>query len=338
MRDDEFLRALSSLEGVVRAERMDAGLLRKIEGIELGMGRGASGIRIENRGMAKCSSREDVFVLICDGRLQRPSGHMMEMVDDDGVVVGHNVSPGDPDPSAGGEPVQWLTSSFVMYPGRMALRDVRMVMRAGRLPMRLPDGVDAWVFYPSVSSAGEMLSHLGVEDRALCAVVLGVDGLERPASVPVADVVEVPCAGRGHGEPAAEDALYRCDLVGERLEVAELALADEDLHALVMVQVHVHRGVDHALVVVLDVGQLVPDGGYGVVVHHDDGPDHPLVLVLPLRLGQGVAHQVPDRLGPAHVPLLRYGFVELLEKFRLKRNTDASHSVHGGPSNPVAKR
>ena len=146
-----------------------------------------------------------------------------------------------------------------------------------------------------------------------------------------ADVVEVAGAGRGHGEPAAQDALYRGYLVGEPLQVPELPLADQDLHALVVVQVHVDRGVDHALMVVLDVGELVAHGGDCVVVDHDDGADHPLVVVLPLGLGEGVADQVPDRLRPADIALLGDRFVELFEQLRFQRDTDARHSVHACP-------
>jgi len=52
-----------------------------------------------------------------------------------------------------------------------------------------------------------------------------------------------------------------------------------------MVQMNMHRGVDEGLVIVLDICQLVADGGHRVIVDHDDGPDHPLILVLPFVLG-----------------------------------------------------
>ena len=323
----EFADRLTRLGGAIRAEPIHRDVLERVMDIEASVVRGSCGIRIENPGIATCASKGDAFVLFCDGTFARPSEVSMEMVDDRGVVVGHDVPPALLPRYKGIEGLFWLSDNFVVFPDRVGAHDARMVMRATRLTMDVPAGVDPWIFYPSPESAGYLGSLFGVDDGRISAAVVGVDGLEG-GSVPVADVVEVAGAGRGHGEPAAQDALYRGYLVGEPLQVPELPLADQDLHALVVVEVHVDGGVDHALVVVLDVGELVAHGGDGVVVDHDDGADHPLVVVLPLGLGEGVAYQVPDRLRSADVALLGDRFVELFEQLRFQRDADARHSVH----------
>ena len=325
----EFADRLMRLGGAIRAEPIHRDVLERVMDIEASVVRGSCGIRIENPGIATCASKGDAFVLFCDGTFARPSEVSMEMVDDRGVVVGHDVPPALLPRYKGIEGLFWLSDNFVVFPDRVGANDARMVMRATRLTMDVPAGVDPWIFYPSPESAGYLGSLFGIGDGRISAAVVGVDGLE--GSVPVADVVEVAGAGRGHGEPAAQDALYRGYLVGEPLQVPELPLADQDLHALVVVQVHVDRGVDHALMVVLDVGELVAHGGDCVVVDHDDGADHPLVVVLPLGLGEGVADQVPDRLRPADIALLGDRFVELFEQLRFQRDTDARHSVHACP-------
>lgn len=327
MRGDEFVRTVEAAEGVRGVFRLDLSTVEELVGIERSCV-SSCGIRMENLGMMECASMDDVFAMICDGRFPRPSEVTMEMVDEAGVVVGHDVPAGMSGMFAGRDDVQWLSSGFVLFPRRVSDSDVRMVMKSGRLQVDLPDYVEARVFYPSMISA-ELINRIyGNDDQRLCSAVVGVNGLD-PSSVPVTDMVEIPGAGGGHREPAAQDALDRGYLVCELLQVAQFPLADQDLHALVMVQMDVDRGVDETGVVMLYVRELVPDCGDGVIVDHDDGADHPLVLVLPLGLGERVAYQVPYRLRPANVSLLGDGFVELLEQLRLKRHTDAGHSVHG---------
>ena len=326
----EFADRLKRLGGTIRAEPIHRDVLERVMDIEASVVRGSCGICIENPGIATCASKRDAFVLFCDGTFARPSEISMEMVDDRGVVIGHDVPPALQSRYRAIEGLFWLSDNFVVFPDRVGTHDASMVMRATRLDMDVPEGVDPWIFYPSPESAGYLGSLFGVDDGRISAAVVGVDGLEG-GSVPVADVVEVAGAGRGHGEPAAQDALYRGYLVGEPLQVPELPLADQDLHALVVVEVHVDGGVDHALVVVLDVGELVAHGGDGVVIDHDDGADHPLVVVLPFGLGEGVAYQVPDRLRPADIALLGDRFVELLEQLRFQRDADARHSFHAVP-------
>ncbi len=332
MRYESFLSAIRGLPGVIRGEPLDRATVAAVVDAEESITVGSGGMRIDNVGIGTCASCRDVFVLFCESGFARPNTITMEMVDDRGVTVGHDVPATMRDSMVCRKDVIWVTDDFVMYPKIMEICDVRMVMRASRLQCPLPPDVESWVFYPSPTTADSVNLLFGMSGRRMSTVIVGADGLERGVapSVPVADVVEVPGAGGGHREPAPEDALYRRDLVGEGLEVLQLPLADQDLHAPVVVEVHVHRRVHQRLVRVLHVGELVPHGRDGVVVDHDDRSDHPLLLVLPLGLGERIAYEVPDRFGPAHVPLLRDRLVEGLQKFGLQGNAYARDPFHDG--------
>lgn len=331
MRHDEFLEHLGKRGGVLRIEPLDRSTVQEVVRIEESICRVSCGLRLENAGVQTCASCSDLFVMFCTSEFPRPDCVTMEMVDDRGVVIGHDVTERMKYMYLGRDDLVWMSDNFVLYPNKTVPCDVRLVMKASRLEADLPGDVMPWQFYPSPESADLLNSIFGIEDRTISSVLVGVDGLEprAPWSVPVPDVVEVPCAGRGHGEPASEDPLDGRDLVRELLEVLQLALADEDLHALVVVEVDVDRCVHERLMVVLHVGELVADGCDGVVVNHDNGPDHPLLVVLPLGLRQGVTDQVPDGLRPADISFLGDRVVELFEELGFQGNTDTGHAFHG---------
>ncbi len=304
-RIEEFMDLLKGMDGVLDVARLSRDTVQEIVQIEDSITEVSCGLRMENSGIGTCASREHVFAISCNGDFPRPREVTMEMIDEDGIVIGHDVPPCMMDHFKARDDVIWIADSFVMYPGKITANDARMVLHASRCDDdAIPKGIEPWLFYPSTSSALRLNDVLGFEGEGLSTIIVGVDRLCEGPSVPVADVVQVPCGGSGHGEPSPQDAFYRCDLVGEMLEVTELPFADEDLHALVVVEMHMHRSVDERLMLVLQVGELVADGGHRVVVDHDDGPDHPLVLVLPLVLRQGVPDEVPYGLGPADVAFL----------------------------------
>ncbi len=309
----DFLDAVRGVPGVIDAVPLGRAMASRICDVEDGLVRGASGFRMENAGMNACASQDSLFVMFCDSDYDRGSEVSIEMVDDRGVTVGHDVPEAMRPQFADRGDVVWIADNFVMFPDRLGPCDARMVMKAVRPDWSAGMDVSPRTFLPSMESAMMLKGAYGYDDPMVSAVVLGVSGLEAcPSSVPVSDVVEVPCAGCGHGESASQDPLYRCDLVGEPLEVLQPPFADQDLHALVVVEMDVDGHVHQAWVVVLHVGDLVPDRRHRMVVDDDDGADHPLLLVLPLGFRQGVAHEVPYRLGAADIALLRDRFVELL--------------------------
>ena len=331
MRPETFLSEVRSRPGVLRAEPLSPEMITEIVNEEDSVKVFSGSMDMEPVGLGKCICKDFAAAIFCDSRFPRPDRITIEIVDEDGKLLGHDV----PDGLAGyirkrkGDAI-WLSENFVMYPDAITPLRPRMVMNASPFPGKKGfGGLDPWVFYPSVTTADLINRLFGVkESTGVSTIVLGVDGVR--ASMPVPDVVEVPCGRGGHGEPSPEDAFYRRHLVGEGLERLQLPLADEDLHALVAVQMDVDGRVDGGHVAVLDVGQLVPDGIEGVVVDQDHGSDHPLLVVLPLVLGQGVADEVADGLRPAHIALAPDGIVELLEELRLQRYANARDPFHDG--------
>lgn len=330
MKPQDFLEFLSGLEGVIKAVSLDRLQVEAIIAKEEALKTVTGGLRMENSGVVTCGSRKNVFIMYCDSNYSRPEKITMEMIDDRGVLIGHDVPPSMIDQFKDRSDVIWFTDNFILYPAKMASYDAKMVMRACRMEWGLPEGMDAWSFYPSPETANMVNSWFGFTDRRMSTIILGVDGIETSdVSVPVSDMVEIPGAGCRHGEPSSQDTLYRCDLIGELLEILQLAFADQYLHAFVMVQMHVDGSVDHGLMVMLHVCDLVADRCHGMVVDHDDRSDHPFIVVLPFGLGERIAYEVPYGFRSADVALLGYGFIELFEKIGFQRDTNARNTFHG---------
>ncbi len=212
MHRNEFITYLSGLKGVLRVERLERSVVGVVADMEDSIREVTAGMRLENSGMATCASCDDVFVILADGDFPRPEAITMEMVDDRGVTVGHDVPPSQVERYRERDDVIWISDNFVLFPLKLDPHDVRMVMRATR--MEVPFDHEPWIFYPSPETADTLNTVLGVGDRTLSTIVVGVNGLD-DGSVPVTDVVEVPAAGCGHGEPTPEDPLDACDLVSE---------------------------------------------------------------------------------------------------------------------------
>ncbi len=210
MKSDEFMQILSDVPGVLDIRSLDRGLIQRVVDHEVGLRHVSGGMRLENPGVGTCASCDNVMALFCDVSFPRPTTITMEMVDDRGVTVGHDVP--DPMRSAfiGRDDIIWVSDNFILYRERFAPYDVSMVLSASRLEYAFPEGIEAWSFYPSPGAADMLNDELGMHVPGMATILIGVDGLE---SVPVADVMQVPCTCGGHGEPASEDALDRCDLV-----------------------------------------------------------------------------------------------------------------------------
>ncbi len=219
MRVGEYLEVLRGRDGVIMADVMPRDLVQEVAEMEASIDMVSGGMRLENMGLFQCLHREEVIVLISDRVFERPDEITMRMVDTEGVVIGHDVPESMRGELSKRSDLIWMSDGFVLFPELIGNRDAKMVMGCSTLRIEgIPEGVDARMFYPSMSSAELINRRYGVEGPDISAAVIGVDGLEPSVddrSVPVADVVEVPCGGGRHGEPSPEDALYRCDLVGE---------------------------------------------------------------------------------------------------------------------------
>lgn len=179
--ESDLIEALTALDGVIAAEQLDDEAMKVVTGIETSIRTVSGGMRIENRGILDCAGMSRNYVLFCGSGFPRPEQVTMEMVDDAGEVVGHDVPPCMVDAFRSRDDVIWMSDGFVLYPGLVCDRDVRMVMLSSRMKVSGPLGeFDVRSFYPSASSVEYLLGLFGREpDRSVAAVILGVDGVLR---------------------------------------------------------------------------------------------------------------------------------------------------------------
>ena len=93
MGESDVMEYILSKEGVLRVEPLDRRTVGRLVEAEESITRVSGGMRLENRGMMDCAGMERNFVMFCDASFPRPDEVTMEMVDDRGVVIGHDVPP-----------------------------------------------------------------------------------------------------------------------------------------------------------------------------------------------------------------------------------------------------
>ena len=168
----EVVALIGERPGVLGIEPLDGETVGMLVDAEDSISRVSGGMRLENRGMRECARMDRVFVMFCDPSFPRPDEVTMEMVDDEGVVVGHDVPPSMRSDYEGRENVMWMADGFVMYPSRVGTSDVRLVMLSGSFDV--PEPFEARVFYPSMTSAQTLCGRFGVIGDHIAAVVLGI--------------------------------------------------------------------------------------------------------------------------------------------------------------------
>ena len=172
MSESDVMEYILSKEGVLRVEPLDRRTVGRLVEAEESITRVSGGMRLENRGMTDCAGMERNFVMFCDASFPRPDEVTMEMVDDRGVVIGHDVPPCMRQDFAARDDVIWMADGFVMYPSRVGTSDVRLVMLSSSFDV--PEPFEARVFYPSMTSAQTLCGRFGVAGDHIAAVVLGI--------------------------------------------------------------------------------------------------------------------------------------------------------------------
>lgn len=174
--ESDVMEYILSKEGVLRVEPLDRRTVGRLVEAEESITRVSGGMRLENRGMTDCAGMERNFVMFCDASFPRPDEVTMEMVDDRGVVIGHDVPPCMRQDFAARDDIIWMADGFVMYPRRVGEHDVRMVMLSSRFDV--PEPLVSRIFYPSLTTAHMLNGMFGVECERLASVVIGVNGLD----------------------------------------------------------------------------------------------------------------------------------------------------------------
>lgn len=176
MNESDVMEYILSKGGVLRVEPLDRRTVGRLVEAEESITRVSGGMRLENRGMTDCAGMERNFVMFCDASFPRPDEVTMEMVDDRGVVIGHDVPPCMRQDFAARDDIIWMADGFVMYPRRVGEHDVRMVMLSSRFDV--PEPLVSRIFYPSLTTARMLNGMFGVECEGLASVVIGVNGLD----------------------------------------------------------------------------------------------------------------------------------------------------------------
>jgi hypothetical protein len=146
------------------------------------------------------------FIVYCNQDFDYSPMIRMELVDDAGTVIGHNVGSDDKDLYSDDQNILWISDSFIMYCDRIDCNDAEIRMHSRDYDVSCIDAdLSASMYFPSMTSCGIIARRYGDCDEGSCIAVVGVDGLE--TSMPVSDMVQVPCGGCGHGESSSQDAL-----------------------------------------------------------------------------------------------------------------------------------
>ena len=175
--ESDFLSALRSMSGVIGAEPLDTGMMDDVCRTELSIRVASGGIAVDNRGILDCARMGRHYALFCDSTFPRPEQVTIQMVDELGEVIGHDVPPGMREAFTSRSDVIWISDGFLIYPGLVGRHDAGIVMLSSRLTVPGLPGADVVSFYPSTSSAELIGSRFGLRDPKVAVVVLGADGI-----------------------------------------------------------------------------------------------------------------------------------------------------------------
>ena len=127
MGESDVMEYILSKEGVLRVEPLDRRTVGRLVEAEESITRVSGGMRLENRGMMDCAGMERNFVMFCDASFPRPDEVTMEMVDDRGVVIGHDVPPCMRQDFAARDDIIWMADGPLRCTGASGLKDLLSV-------------------------------------------------------------------------------------------------------------------------------------------------------------------------------------------------------------------
>jgi hypothetical protein len=120
-------------------------------------------------------------------------------------------------------------------------------------------------------------------------------------------------------------AAHRQDPIGDDLQLVRLPFQDHDLQTEVVTQVNVHRRSHPVTELMLNLGQLLAEIAYVVVVDERQRP-HCVDALGRLGPSDGGPPQIAKKLG-ARAPSLFHQNVELAQQGTLDRNTEPDQGV-----------
>ncbi len=184
---------------------MDPEVISKVVEIEDSVKGFSGSMDIEYLGLGKCIASDYTAVIFCDSSFQRPDDITIEMVNEEGLLIGHDVPECLYAKFKKKENLIWVSESFILYSDRLQSSKPHLVMKAARFPGKNDfKDTEPWIFYPSVNAANYLSSHYGIaRSKGLISAIIGFGNIGR--SVPVSDMVKITGSGSSHREPAPQD-------------------------------------------------------------------------------------------------------------------------------------
>lgn len=123
------------------------------------------------------------------------------------------------------------------------------------------------------------------------------------------------------------DALDADQRIGDLFDLGTLALHDQHLKTMVVIQVHVHPGQDKSLKIMLNGGEFFRQVADVMIIDKRDGPDR-LFILRPFLSDQLVPDQIPERLRAVGVFSSFDMAVEIIKQMMVERDAEPDEFLH----------
>ena len=124
------------------------------------------------------------------------------------------------------------------------------------------------------------------------------------------------------------DSLGRNQRVRHLLNCRRLALEDQDLQAVIVIQMNMKRGKNQMKMVVLHRGKAIRKQAHVMIVNQRQRPHHRAIGLLRGLFDKHVPNQVPEGFGAIVVASLLNVIVEFGEQIGINRYADAAEVAH----------
>ena len=177
----DIVSRLEELRGAVHVFPLNGECREKILSIESNI-KAALGIKVINKGVTECLSRQHVLCIIKRASFRPPPEPTVMLISDDGVVLGEEILPHRKKEflESVKEDIIWLSDEFVMYPGRKGERGESFVMPPVSFPEVEEFGMLDVVSCSPSAPADMMLRKMhGFEDNPkLASILIGFNAPE----------------------------------------------------------------------------------------------------------------------------------------------------------------
>lgn len=175
---DKTLKILSGIRGVREVFVLTDQMRSELERIERGYP-SLGPLKIVNDGVAACLKREHVVCIIKDKTFRAPPQATVVLVDEDGVVLGRELLPGETLPKTGPESKAiMLGNDFAIFHGKGGGRGARFVLPPiGFQELEHAEGVRS-VCSSSPSTTGDFYLRKAArlkDDPKLASIIVGFD-------------------------------------------------------------------------------------------------------------------------------------------------------------------